>query len=1165
MNKLLLIMAILLFFSINAFAEDCETGLDAYQKYGLDRVLLDWDFESINESTCEHKFCDSVQFSLFAAKHTKNFEEVAEAFLADLNKDELNRIPESFSSSSDLIDSIGFSADTNVFLLESEFTDYFKEDFDYTFSQGFVAGRTLSIRDWNFKNYPKEPGFYNAEIFFSGSVYRNGTDLDFPENLEIEFTLKKTLGEIEEETNTEILINPLLRIPFNVIFSDGERDYGATIKDGAIQLNESELFMQPSGPIADVKVYSRDDFSGVRGGVVLSIDGNAPLGAPYLFSLRPSIPVVFEAHLSKEGENRFYYTLVDSLGNPINEEEFGSFQSLLRWETGEEKIFDYFAEQAPERISCSGWNSNNPLISAKMVLNTTENTPLELVNPLISRDTFPYRAITFLPFDSAISIQCVSDEIDFVMQSYNGEFFGNQKMVSPQPNQFLGGGDSVLEPVSWNDKFSVKDVLSEVKEGRMCVFAHDMGMTFSWNEKAFTDENKKIPDLCRLTKGDASNILDPVYGEEKFRILNREFENKTENTYWCKPREECASEAGYMFSGKTYDPCEGEDYYCCFQESLETEFDCTETEMSLEFDYGEYGTPSAEFIEKLLKLRDSPALEEDDFEEMTLPDALTHFNSLGWEFELGNGETFVKEKDFDPLISLAVFAYESNMGTHPNYDQRRKSIGNIEEKEGEEGELEKPFCTNPTFDRFCGYNEWWESARHLSWRLEYKYYNKGMTTVDSIIPVYAPAPENYPEEYIANVKQNVCRWRQLWFEYKESDVEEEAMASFNLPKIIQKYIKPPKWFTDAIPKINSFITNKVMFWNADSDGDRIPDLKDKCADEKETFNDYKDDDGCPDIQEKREYLRTANISSGNRAIQMSSVPNSISGKKVILFIPSDFDYSESSSFMRLSREYFDDFLSRAGFGSNHGIVFIADNIREYKDIPSCRRVRTSLASSKLLVEANREISNYLLFFKDSEECARDYLRSKYGTVPVYSNYRVVTLIDTEKGVFYNSLFGGWSVGGLANLGSRNALNRVFSIRKSATVSHELGHTFGFGEQYGAVPYLKAYRTYITNYYPGPMQNYHNFSDYPRSAMSLYSRYPRGTKIYPKCFTEFPDNFTNCPEGTIGLLVAVGGIDCDGRYTAKNRTDTRSPMGSSSSRYKRVFDCYEQTAIQAQWG
>jgi outer membrane protein OmpA-like peptidoglycan-associated protein len=32
----------------------------------------------------------------------------------------------------------------------------------------------------------------------------------------------------------------------------------------------------------------------------------------------------------------------------------------------------------------------------------------------------------------------------------------------------------------------------------------------------------------------------------------------------------------------------------------------------------------------------------------------------------------------------------------------------------------------------------------------------------------------------------------------------------------------------------------------DNDGDGIPDEKDKCPNDKETFNDYQDEDGCPD-------------------------------------------------------------------------------------------------------------------------------------------------------------------------------------------------------------------------------------------------------------------------------------------------------------------------------
>ena len=55
--------------------ETAETGQDAYQKYGLDRILWDWDVKNINADTCNNYFCDAAQFMLSTIEKQKELQD----------------------------------------------------------------------------------------------------------------------------------------------------------------------------------------------------------------------------------------------------------------------------------------------------------------------------------------------------------------------------------------------------------------------------------------------------------------------------------------------------------------------------------------------------------------------------------------------------------------------------------------------------------------------------------------------------------------------------------------------------------------------------------------------------------------------------------------------------------------------------------------------------------------------------------------------------------------------------------------------------------------------------------------------------------------------------------------------------------------------------------
>jgi len=103
----------------------------------------------------------------------------------------------------------------------------------------------------------------------------------------------------------------------------------------------------------------------------------------------------------------------------------------------------------------------------------------------------------------------------------------------------------------------------------------------------------------------------------------------------------------------------------------------------------------------------------------------------------------------DPVFALAFFLHESTFGT-AGVARVTRSLGNIR-------------CTPGYLSCYKGYRAYasWEEG-FLDWyRLIRSVYvaRWGLTTVDQIIPVYAPASENNVRAYITAVKYAVTTWR----------------------------------------------------------------------------------------------------------------------------------------------------------------------------------------------------------------------------------------------------------------------------------------------------------------------------------------------------------------------------------------------------------------------
>ena len=103
----------------------------------------------------------------------------------------------------------------------------------------------------------------------------------------------------------------------------------------------------------------------------------------------------------------------------------------------------------------------------------------------------------------------------------------------------------------------------------------------------------------------------------------------------------------------------------------------------------------------------------------------------------------------DPAYCLAFFIHESTAGT-AGVARVTKSVGNIR--------------ATPGYRNYEGYRHYesWEEGIEDWYHLIDELYIKswGLTTVDAIIPVYAPVSDgNNPEGYAATVKKLVTSWR----------------------------------------------------------------------------------------------------------------------------------------------------------------------------------------------------------------------------------------------------------------------------------------------------------------------------------------------------------------------------------------------------------------------
>jgi len=108
----------------------------------------------------------------------------------------------------------------------------------------------------------------------------------------------------------------------------------------------------------------------------------------------------------------------------------------------------------------------------------------------------------------------------------------------------------------------------------------------------------------------------------------------------------------------------------------------------------------------------------------------------------------------NPAYALAFFLEESNFGTK-GVATVTHALGNIRANPGE-----------PQYKGYRSYASWEEGFADWYRLIAQKYVGEwGLSTVDQIIPIYAPSADHNDEaQYIATIKWAIERWRNGYFD-----------------------------------------------------------------------------------------------------------------------------------------------------------------------------------------------------------------------------------------------------------------------------------------------------------------------------------------------------------------------------------------------------------------
>lgn len=124
--------------------------------------------------------------------------------------------------------------------------------------------------------------------------------------------------------------------------------------------------------------------------------------------------------------------------------------------------------------------------------------------------------------------------------------------------------------------------------------------------------------------------------------------------------------------------------------------------------------------------------------------------------------TYSQQYNIDPAVALAFFRKESSFATNKNaIALKTNSIGNIRWVESIDKDRFE-YYASPTNGKFRKYSSW-EAGIEDWFKLiaGNVYVGEGRTTIETIVPKYAPSTENDTATYIKQVKQWTQEYRAM--------------------------------------------------------------------------------------------------------------------------------------------------------------------------------------------------------------------------------------------------------------------------------------------------------------------------------------------------------------------------------------------------------------------
>ncbi len=473
-----------------------------FDGYGFSNLLFSWDEKEITGTHCmplpsknSGYFCDAVQFSIFFQKYYKGFRERANIFASNSGAKEMDFY--SITSLSELGEKTGMDADFNALLLKDNYSEQFKEDFDLVYGKGPFGKNLESLKLVEFGASPEESGLFRVEL--EASVSFDGEEFVFPEAVRLEFVPLKSIEELDEENETELVKNPFFSLPFDATIGTGQRDYGTGISGKGIWLNQGVEFAGVSGGITEIEFYPGQTFDETKTGHVFSIEKNGN-GEPEVFYLTKSIPLALIINPLPRERMRLYYSLGNRLGQPFSTFFYGEEEYLFEWKSGKNRQFDYFSMLSPKTIACSGWSDEALAAVAEFL-------------PEGGGELF--HTISFFPENTVFLLECVSEALLVSMHSFDGNSFGHRRIVSGEPGSWLAGQPNMLFPREWKGHFSLGGLAKDVNAGRAKIIESGEKFSFYWNKEHFEKllEEKGLLEGSAWEKGPTKGPEEPLIEE----------------------------------------------------------------------------------------------------------------------------------------------------------------------------------------------------------------------------------------------------------------------------------------------------------------------------------------------------------------------------------------------------------------------------------------------------------------------------------------------------------------------------------------------------------------------------------------------------------------------------------------------------------------------------